>query len=65
MGNKNLTLHEVAEMLSVHYMTVYRYVHEGHLPATKQGHGWVVQASDVRDFKGGTGRAVASNDGGN
>ena len=51
-------------MLGVHYMTVYRYVHEGHLPATKQGYGWVVQASDVRDFKRGAGRAVASNDGG-
>jgi len=64
VGNKNLTLHEVAEMLGVHYMTVYRYVHEGHLPATKQGHGWVVQASDVRDFKRGAGRAVSPNEGG-
>ena len=64
MGNKILTLHEVAEMLGVHYMTVYRYVHEGHIPATKQGHGWVVQASDVRDFKRGVGRAVSPSDGG-
>jgi excisionase family DNA binding protein len=64
VGTKNLTLHEVAEMLGVHYMTVYRYVHEGHLPATKNGHGWVVQASDVRDFKRGAGRAVSPSDGG-
>ena len=64
MGNKNLTLHEVAEMLGVHYMTVYRYVHEGHLPATKNGHGWVVQASDVRDFRNGVNQAVSPVDGG-
>ena len=64
MGNKNLTLHEVAEMLGVHYMTVYRYVHEGHLPATKNGHGWVVQASDVRDFRYGANQAVSPVDGG-
>jgi excisionase family DNA binding protein len=64
VGNKNLTLHEVAEMLGVHYMTVYRYVHEGHLPATKNGHGWVVQASDVRDFRNGANQAVSPVDGG-
>jgi excisionase family DNA binding protein len=64
VGNKNLTLHEVAEMLGVHYMTVYRYVHEGHLPATKNGHGWVVQASDVRDFRNGANQAVSPVNGG-
>ena len=51
-------------MLGVHYMTVYRYVHEGHLPATKNGHGWVVQASDVRDFRNGANQAVSPVDGG-
>ena len=51
-------------MLSVHYMTVYRYVHEGHLPATKNGHSWVVQASDVRDFRRGTDQPVSLVDGG-
>jgi len=64
VGNKNLTLHEVAEALGVHYMTVYRYVHEGHLPATKNGHGWIVQASDVRDFQRGANQAVSPVDGG-
>ena len=64
MSNENLTLHEVAEMLGVHYMTVYRYVHEGHLPATKDGHGWVVQASDVRDFRDGVHQAVTPRAGG-
>lgn len=64
MGIKNLTLHEVAEMLDVHYMTVYRYVHEGHLPATKNGTGWVVKESDVRDFRRGVHHAVSPAGGG-
>jgi 5-methyltetrahydrofolate--homocysteine methyltransferase len=64
VGNKNLTLHEVAEALGVHYMTVYRYVHEGHLPATKNGHGWIVQASDVRNFQRGANQAVSPVEGG-
>ena len=64
MGNKILTLHEVAERLGVHYMTVYRYVHEGHLPATKNGHGWIVQASDVRNFQRGANQAVSHIEGG-
>ena len=64
VGIKNLTLHEVAEMLDVHYMTVYRYVHEGHLPATKNGTGWVVKESDVRGFRRGVQQAVASAGGG-
>ena len=58
VGIKNLTLHEVAEMLDVHYMTVYRYVHEGHLPATKNGTGWVVKESDVRGFRRGPTRRL-------
>lgn len=64
MGNKNLTLHEVAEMLGVHYMTVYRYVHEGHLPATKNGTAWVLKESDVRDFQRGANQAVMPVEGG-
>ena len=60
----SMTLHEVAEMLGVHYMTVYRYVHEGHLPATKNGTSWVVQASDVRNFRRGVDQAVAPPNGG-
>ena len=64
VGIKNLTLHEVAEMLDVHYMTVYRYVHEGHLPATKKGTSWVVKESDVRGFRRGVHQAVSPAGGG-
>jgi len=42
-----LTLKQAASKLDVHYMTVYRYVRIGRLPATRQGAEWRVLASDV------------------
>lgn len=46
----NLTLHEVADTLGVHYMTVYRYVRLGMLPASRNGRSWLVAASDLAAF---------------
>ena len=37
-----LTLHEAADLLGLHYMTVYRYVRTGRLQATRQGGEWRV-----------------------
>ncbi len=52
-----LSLHEAAERLGVHYMTAYRYVRTGRLPATQVGAQWWV---DPRDLAGaGEGAAVA------
>ena len=42
-----LTLHQVADRLGVHYMTVYRYIRTGRLPATKVGGEWQVAEGDV------------------
>ncbi|HEY4189858.1 MAG TPA: cobalamin-dependent protein [Candidatus Limnocylindrales bacterium] len=42
-----LTLHETADRLGVHYMTVYRRVRLGMLPATKVGGQWRVDAADL------------------
>ena len=42
-----LTLQEAADRLDVHYMTVYRWVRTGRLPATKQGTSWSVRESDL------------------
>ena len=39
-----LTLHEAAEQLGVHYMTVYRYVRTGRLEGRKLGGTWVIDA---------------------
>lgn len=45
-----LTLKDVAELLDVHYMTAYRYVRLGMLPATQQGRMWVVRPDDLAAF---------------
>lgn len=51
MSDAVLTLHEAAELLGVHYMTVYRYVRLGVLPATKVGGTWAVAATDLATFQ--------------
>lgn len=47
---EELTLHEVAAELGVHYMTAYRYVRLGMLEATKRGRSWVVTREDLGRF---------------
>lgn len=49
-----LTLPEAAEELGVHYMTVYRYVRTGRLPALKEGAEYRVSRSDLREFTAAT-----------
>ena len=38
-----MTLQEVADSLGVHYMTAYRYVRQGRLPATRLGAEWRIR----------------------
>ena len=45
-----ITLHEAAHELDVHYMTVYRYVRLGILPATKVGRSWRIERADLDAF---------------
>ena len=45
-----LTLQEAADKLKVHYMTAYRWVRRGELPAFKAGGRLRVRASDVEGF---------------
>ena len=45
-----LSLHEVAEILDVHYMTAYRYVRLGILPAHREGRSWRIQRSDLDEY---------------
>ena len=42
MARQPLTLPQAAEELGVHYMTVYRYVRTGRLPATRIGGTWQI-----------------------
>jgi excisionase family DNA binding protein len=53
-----LSLQEVAELLGVHYMTAYRYVRLGMLPAHKEGSTWRVGLVDVEAFQRGDGAGV-------
>lgn len=43
----SLSIRQAAEKLGVHYMTVYRYVRIGRLPATKDGAEWRIRAADL------------------
>lgn len=51
MLDTEVSLHEVADALNVHYMTVYRYVRQGLLPARKVGRSWFVSAADLATFR--------------
>lgn len=47
------TLNEAADRLGVHYMTAYRYVRLGQLPARKEGGTWRVSERDLELFQHG------------
>jgi excisionase family DNA binding protein len=46
-----VTLQEAADALGVHYMTAYRYVRLGQLPARKAGATWRVRVVDVEALR--------------
>ena len=46
-GSGQLSLHEAADLLGVHYMTVYRRVRLGMLSARKVGGTWMIDRADV------------------
>lgn len=46
-----ITLQDAAEQLGVHYMTVYRYVRTGRLPARKHDGQWWVRAEDLATMR--------------
>ena len=48
-----MTLQEAADQLGTHYMTVYRYVRLGRLPARKVGGTWEVEKADVEALQTG------------
>ena len=51
MSSDRLSLREAADELGLHYMTVYRYVRTGLLPATKDGGMWWVKVADLRNLQ--------------
>ena len=46
-----ITLQEAADRLGVHYMTAYRYVRTGRLPARRDGVQWMVDPSDLQKMR--------------
>ena len=51
MTDIQLTLHEAADLLGVHYMTAYRYVRLGLLDAEKVRGSWRVERTDLDAFR--------------
>lgn len=49
-SSRTLSLQEAADLLDVHYMTMYRYVRLGLLPAHKVGGSWQVGIEDLEAF---------------
>jgi methanogenic corrinoid protein MtbC1 len=48
--SEELNLKQAAALLGVHYMTAYRYVRTGRLPARRAAAGWVLDPSDLVAF---------------
>ena len=46
-SGRRITLQEAADRLNVHYMTAYRYIRTGRLPARQEGMRWTVAVSDL------------------
>lgn len=60
VSEEELTLHEAADVLGVHYMTAYRYVRLGLLRAAKVGGTWRVARTDLDDFQSGAGTGAGT-----
>lgn len=50
MTTPSLTVQEAADHLGVHYMTAYKYVRTGKLPATRSGSEWRIREDDLKSF---------------
>ena len=55
---KTVTLQDAADRLGVHYMTVYRYVRLGRLPARKVAGMWEVEIADLAGMRRGLDRTA-------
>lgn len=59
MRESLIDLREAAHRLGVHYMTAYRYVRMGRLPATQDGGRWLIDPKDVDGLRPGRAQATA------
>jgi MerR family transcriptional regulator, light-induced transcriptional regulator len=49
-NSREVTLEEAAELLQVHYMTVYKYVRTGRIRAERHPGRWVIDSRDLEAF---------------
>jgi excisionase family DNA binding protein len=56
VSDTGISLREAAERLGVHYMTAYRYVRTGRLPASRHGVQWRIDPGDLSRVAGGDAR---------
>lgn len=54
MSGERVSLREASRRLGLHYMTVYRHVRTGRLPAQKTGDQWEVEVADLERLRSGT-----------
>jgi excisionase family DNA binding protein len=52
-SSERVSLHDAAERLGVHYMTVYHYVRTGRLAAQRRGATWSVAVDDLAALRAG------------
>ncbi|MBU1912348.1 MAG: helix-turn-helix domain-containing protein [Candidatus Omnitrophica bacterium] len=45
-----MTVKEIAEYLSVHPMTIYKYVQDGKIPAFKIGASWRIRRDSIKKW---------------
>ncbi|RPI08033.1 MAG: helix-turn-helix domain-containing protein, partial [Actinobacteria bacterium] len=50
-ARRPISLQEAADRLGVHYMTAYRYVRTGRLPARREGVQWMVDPADLAKMR--------------
>ena len=62
--SRALTLEEAAVRLGLHYMTVYRYVRTGRLPAEQRDGRWQIRPEDLSLVAGPAGRRQPRQEGG-
>lgn len=53
LGSRLLVVREVAELMRVSNMTVYRLIKAGDLPAIRVGKNFRIRRSDVESYLGG------------
>jgi excisionase family DNA binding protein len=55
-NNQEMTLEEAADLLQVHYMTVYKYVRTGRISAEQREGRWVIDRDDLQAFRDRSGK---------